>query len=931
MKVAEQFLLSLSLCRYPLSFEVVGLPDATVVQIVCSQGDQAQVRQQLEAYFSDAMVMEGDGAMKRAWERPSGDGESGGETVVAEFGLSEEFVLPLASAKDIPVDPLVGVAGALADVGSGEVAILQIMFRPVRHAWAESVLRSVSFADGSEVFDATTPYLALAKEKVSRPLYAVVLRVACRSEQDGRAWELARSLTGALSPMSHHSAPGTPGSGNQLIALDNEDCDPNEHAQDVVQRRSRRSGMILNSHELVAFVHPPSKEVRSPRLRREVGRTKLAPSAVQSGPGALVLGKNQHGGQVRAVSLTPDQRVRHMHVIGASGTGKSTFLLNLILQDIRRGEGVGVIDPHGDLIEAILDRIPENRIKDVVLLDPADEEYSIGFNILAAHSDTEKNLLASDLVAVFRRLSTSWGDQMNAVLANAVLAILESDRGGTLADLQRLLVEKPFREEFLESVQDEQVVYYWRKEFPFLTGRPQGPVLTRLNSFLRPKSIRYMVCQKENKLDFSHMMDSNKIFLARLSHGAIGEENAHLLGAFLVSKFHQTAMARQQTAEKLRHPFWLYVDEFQHFATPSMAALLSSVRKYRLGLVLAHQELHQLENRSPEVASAVLSNAYSRVCFRLGDHDAKKLGEGFGSFDSAALQNLGVGEAICRIERKDFDFNLLTPPAPPINEDTSATLREQVIAHSRQMYAVPREMIEGQLKKRSEGTAEKPETKAEKSAAPEKTSEPPAQSVTPDVPPTTPVPPERKPTPSPKIPAEEMKPGRGGTDHKKVQHLVKQWGDGMGYRSTIEKPILNGAGSVDVALEKGNRSIACLVSVTTGKKWELGSVRKSLSAGFGFVVLVAADEKHLAKLRQPIEAELSAEEKQKVRFFTPDELFAFIQEQDVAEMEKERTVRGYKVKSNYRPVGGADNSERQEKISKVIAKSIKRGKKKNSG
>jgi hypothetical protein len=321
--------------------------------------------------------------------------------------------------------------------------------------------------------------------------------------------------------------------GNELIPLDNEDCDPDAHAEDVLQRRSRRSGMILNSDELTAFVHPPSDDVRSPRLGREVGCTKQAPSTVQGG--TLVLGKNQHAGQTRAVALTPDQRVRHTHVVGASGTGKSTFLLNLILQDISRGEGVGVIDPHGDLIEAILDRIPENRIKDVVLLDPADEEYSIGFNILAAHSETEKNLLASDLVAVFRRLSTSWGDQMNAVLANAVLAILESEHGGTLADMQRLLVEKAFREAFLESVQDEQVVYYWRKEFPYLTGRPQGPVLTRLNSFLRPKSIRYMVCQKENKLDFARIMDGNKIFLARLSHGAIGEENAHLLGACVVS------------------------------------------------------------------------------------------------------------------------------------------------------------------------------------------------------------------------------------------------------------------------------------------------------------------------------------------------------------------------------------------------------------
>ena len=190
-----------------------------------------------------------------------------------------------------------------------------------------------------------------------------------------------------------------------------------------------------------------------------------------------------------------------------------------------------MLDPHGDLIDRILGIIPESRIDDVVLVDPSDAEYSIGFNILSAHSDLEKNLLASDLVAVFQRLSTSWGDQMNSVLQNAILAFLESDRRGTIADLRRFLIEPAFRNEFLKSVKDSEVVYYWQKSFPHLSGNKSiGSILTRLDTFLAQKPIRHMVSQPENRLDFAHIMDSGKIFLAKLPEGLLGRENSHLLG-----------------------------------------------------------------------------------------------------------------------------------------------------------------------------------------------------------------------------------------------------------------------------------------------------------------------------------------------------------------------------------------------------------------
>jgi len=239
----------------------------------------------------------------------------------------------------------------------------------------------------------------------------------------------------------------------------------------------------------------------------------------------MILGNNVQAGKSVSVRLTPEHRVRHTHIIGASGTGKSTLLFNLIRQDIENGEGVAVLDPHGDLIDRICGIIPPERIEDVVLVDPSDDQYSVGFNILSAHSDLEKNLLASDLVSVFQRLSTSWGDQMNSVLQNAILAFLESTRGGTIVDLQRFLIEPAFRNEFLKSVQDSQVVYYWQKSFPHLSGNKSvGSILTRLDAFLSKKPIRHMVSQPENRLDFANITDSGKIFWPNCQKGCWGKK-----------------------------------------------------------------------------------------------------------------------------------------------------------------------------------------------------------------------------------------------------------------------------------------------------------------------------------------------------------------------------------------------------------------------
>lgn len=903
---SEQFLLNLGHASRPVSFELVGTSESIVVQVACGERDRRHVREQLQAYFPDCLASARSGYLANLWNETATEG-----TAVVEFGLSNEFMRPLRCFERFEPDPLAGVIGAMAGLGDGEIAVFQILFAPVKNPWPESILRAVTDGEGGSFFVDDPGMVKLSGQKISSPLFAAVVRVAAQGPTERKAWRIVQGLARSLRQFADPKS-------NEFIPLSNDEYDDPDHAADLVMRRSRRCGILLNSDELVSLVHLPSASVRAEKLKREDKRTKAAPALALGH--RLVLGQNSVGGKTAVVSLSPEMRVRHTHIIGTSGTGKSTLLFNLIVQDIRNGEGLAVLDPHGDLIDRVLEHVPEERYADVVLLDPSDAEYPVGFNILSAHSELERNLLASDLVAVFRRLSTSWGDQMTAILGNAILAFLESSTGGTLSDLRRFLVEGSYRQHHLETVQDPEIVYYWLKEFPLLTGKPQAPILTRLDTFLRPKIIRHMVAQKEKSLDFGTIMNGRKILLAKLAQGLIGEENSYLLGTLIVSKLNQIAMSRQEMQAAERKHFYLYIDEFHNFVTPSMAAILSGARKYHLGLVLAHQELNQLQSRDSEVASAVISNPYTRICFRLGDFDARKLEDGFSFFKARDLQNLGVGEAVCRIERSEYDFNLTVVPLPGVEPTTAAHRRGQIIASSRERHAVRREEVERLLASgRDAPPSDAVRESVQKRTPPVRAKEspphpPPADSPVPSVE-------QQPPLQTPSL-AEPPSLGRGGHQHKYLQQLIKRWAETNGYRATIEKQILDGLGSVDVALEKGERSIACEISVSTTPEHELGNIQKCLAAGFGDVVVLATEKKSLKKIAAAAK-DLGQAEIQRVRFLLPEELFSYLEAQGPPSA-KEQTVRGYKVKVKLNPVTAEQQQAKKQAIAQTVLQSMRR-------
>jgi len=858
-----QFLVMLSYRKSPVSFEIIATEDSVTLEWVTRDGDAEFFHSQIRIFFPECGVMETD-------TDPVLEVMLNAECVyTVDFGLAEECMRPIAVLNNTDHDPYTPLFGILERLQTDEAVIIQILFCGVHNAWAESMLTAACDESGKQSFFLDAPEMPqLAREKGSQPLYGVTVRAVAVSDTMERAGTLLQHLaTGIV----HASISYT----NSLMPLEGEQYLINQRLADIVLRETHRVGMLLNASELATFVHFPA--LQSKKLIANTRATKAAPPFLTNHP--YVLGINEHQRMEQLVSIATDQRLRHIHILGATGTGKSTLLKSLMMQDIQQGLGIMCLDPHGDLIEDILEHIPEGRIQDVVLIDPHDAEFPIGLNILVAHSDIERELLASDLVAVFRRFSTSWGDAMNSVFANAILAFLYNTKQYHLGDLRRFLIEAPYRAHILATVTDPDVVYYWNHEFPILKSSSIGPILTRLDAFLRPRVIRNMVCQKQS-LDFAHLMDSNKIVLVKLSQGLLGTENSYLLGAFIVSKLQQTAMSRQAQGLKDRIPFFCYIDEFQHFITPSMASILSEARKYGLGLILSHQDMQQVSKYDFEIAGSVLANVGTRICFRLGDADARRFADGFASFIAEDLQNLAVGEAIARINTMDADFNLTVIP---YDTDTDESYASDIVEHSRKIYGVSIQQPTANPIDPEPGT-EGPQPTAKK----EPVKSAPIDEVTP-------------------IAKQEQL-----REHRYLQTFVKAMAEAQGYKASMEVRTPDGTGQVDVVLEKDGNATAVEISVTTSPEWELHSIRKCLAAGYNRIVVCTNQPAKLKLIQHQITSHLTAQEHAKVQVILSAELQSLFENAHKAQ-PAETLVKGYRVKVNYEP-----NATRQDLLQSII-------------
>lgn len=394
-------------------------------------------------------------------------------------------------------------------------------------------------------------------------------------------------------------------------------------------------------------------------------------------------------------------RRQHMYVVGKSGTGKTTLLKNMMIQDIANGEGVCVVDPHGEFVEELLSKIPEERVNDVVYVNPADPDYSVGFNILEIPDPKYKHLVASGLMGIFTKIwSGVWSARMEYIMNNAVLALLDTP-GSTLLGILRLLVDKEYRQMIVSNIKDPVVKAFWINEFEEWKDQFRteaiAPIQNKVGQFLSTALVRNIVGQSKSTIDVLDIINSGKIFLVNVSKGRIGEDNSSLLGAMIITKLQLAAMERVRIPEDERVDFFLYVDEFQNFATDSFANILSEARKYRLNIILAHQYIGQLiSDASTKVRDAVFGNVGTMVLFRVGAADAefleKEFEPEFAVQDMVNLPNrmIFIKLMVDGVMSRPFSGSTL----PPFPFKTSEDTEERVIESSRRLYTRPRYLVE---------------------------------------------------------------------------------------------------------------------------------------------------------------------------------------------------------------------------------------------
>lgn len=467
--------------------------------------------------------------------------------------------------------------------------------------------------------------------------------------------------------------------------------------------RSNKEVIWLSGEELTSIFHFPILKLETPKVRFLKSKA-AAPPAIMP-PSGIVLGKNRFRNQEATIKLNPLDRRRHLYIIGQTGTGKSYLLRNLIKQDIDSGAGIGVIDPHGDLVEAILGLVPSSRQNDVVLFDPADTEWPMGLNLLEAATATEKDFAIQEMIATFQKLflAEHLGPVFEHSMRNAMLTLMaDEENPGTLVDIPRIFTDPVFVRQLLIKVTDPLVRDFWEKEMLKMSEQTKsemiGYLVSKVGRFVENSMMRNIIGQSRSGIDFNDIMNNGKILLVNLSKGRLGEMNSALLGLIITAKLQMAAFRRaEERNEESRRDFYLYMDEFQNFTTDSIATILAEARKYRLNLILAHQFIGQLTDK---IRDSVFGNAGSIISFRIGPEDTKFLVKYFEPvFNESDLINIDNRHAYAKLlinGATTMPFNIATEDSPISSLDEAEKLREMC----RQKYARSRVEVEAMINKR---------------------------------------------------------------------------------------------------------------------------------------------------------------------------------------------------------------------------------------
>ncbi|KKQ37001.1 MAG: hypothetical protein US55_C0045G0009 [Candidatus Levybacteria bacterium GW2011_GWC2_37_7] len=602
-----------------LSFEIVGMPGDIRFYVHTPKKLQDLVEKQINGAYPDAEIkIVSVDSVKREGMIIGNEYNifsREGKVAFTSLRLKSENYKPIKVYKDLPTDPLSSITSVLAKMTEGEGAAIQILITPGDSNWKKHGRSYLAKTKKLESNPETAKYSSDAKElegienKISKPGFKTTIRIIVSSASK----ESAEAHLGNI--MSIYS---------QFEAINS--FKKNKHRfkgmfmNDFIYRYLPMWGdsSILTSEELATLYHFPNKSVTTPNIFWMNAKRAPAPATIPTS--GLYLGKSTYRGLAKPVYM----------IIGKTGTGKSEFLKDMIMQDIRSGQGLAVIDPHGDLIDDILPMIPPKRAEDVILFDPSDTTRPMGLNMLEAQTEEQKHYVVSSIIGLMYKLfdpnkTGIIGPRFEHAIRNAMLTVMY-EQGSTFVEVVRVLTDANYVQELLPKVMDPIIRRYWTDQIAQTSDFHKSEVLdyivSKFGRFVTNKMIRNIIGQSDSSFNFRKVMDEGKILLINLAKGKIGEENSQFLGLVLVPKILVAAMSRQDMAKDLRKDFFLYVDEFQNFATPDFAQILSEARKYKLNLIVANQFIGQMDE---EVKNAIFGNVGSLISFRVGVTDANYL------------------------------------------------------------------------------------------------------------------------------------------------------------------------------------------------------------------------------------------------------------------------------------------------------------------
>ena len=643
--------------QYRISFEIVSKPTGISFYVVVPDEISGLVEKQINGAYPSAEIDIIN--PHEVWDR-------GDVTLVEEIKLKGPSFYPIKVYEDQKNDTLSSITSAMSKLNEDEVIAVQYVIQPANEAWHMAGRHFISnikrkSSNPEKNYNIDTSFLEGIEKKIGSVGFYTKIRIVSIAKDKTASRAHVQNMLSAFEQF-------TDANYNRFVARSRFLTSRKRIIDDFIYRRIRVKDFyipilgipiysntpVLNIVEMATVFHFPNKNVETPNIVWMGARKSETP--VNLPESGLFLGRSTFRGVEQKVYLKEDDRKRHLYIMGQTGTGKSELMTFLALQDIKNGEGVAVIDPHGSDIDNILEKIPPERIEDVILFDVSDTERPMGLNILEAKSEEEKHLAINAFIALLYKLYDPnkqgiMGPQLERAIRNVMLTAM-TDPESTMVDVLRLLIDSSYSKKFIDKLQDPLVKRYWTDEVAkttdFHKSEKMGYFVSKFDRFVTEKIMRNIVGQPKSAFDLHEVMAQKKILLVDLAKGKIGEENSNFLGLMLVPRILAAAFARHKYLGKEDFPnFYLYVDEFQNFATPDFATILSEARKYKLSLTVAHQFVAQLDEK---IKDAIFGNVGSKIIFRVGAEDAEYLEPYFTPrFTKEDLVKLPVGSCYVQL------------------------------------------------------------------------------------------------------------------------------------------------------------------------------------------------------------------------------------------------------------------------------------------